>query len=67
MLSADDINDVNQQRDANGLSVAYKAMIRTGMALKVTGRCGESKLFPRLQQMIAKYRSHFDGRVVVHS
>lgn len=63
-LAADAVRDVNAQRDENGLSFAYKAMIRTGMALNVTGRWEEAQLFPRLQQIIAKHRKHFDGEPV---
>lgn len=66
-LSLDAVNELNRQRNDNRLSFAYKAMVPTGMALNVTGRWEESQLFPRFQQIFAKYRSHFDGEIVPRS
>ena len=52
--------DFNNQRDKNGLSYAWKAMIRTGMALNLTG-LWEKQLFTELQGIIAKHQINFDG------
>lgn len=61
------VRDVNAQRDEDGLSYARKAMIRTGMALNINGRWEETQLFPRLQQIIATHRNHFNGEPVMES
>lgn len=61
-LAAQAVRDVNMQKDENGLTYARKAMIRTGLALNVNGIWEESQLFPKLQEIIKKHRSHFEGQ-----
>ena len=40
-------------------------MIRTGLAANINGQWEERQLFPKLQEIIVKYRTHFDGAPVV--
>ena len=63
-LAAAAVCDVNQQRDGEGMSFATKTMIRTGMALNTRGRWEVCPLFPKLQNIVSKYRNHFDVEAV---
>lgn len=60
-LAADSVRQVNNQRDAEGISYARKAMIITGMALNTNGQWEESQLTPALQNIINKHRGEFDN------
>lgn len=59
-LAADAVNDVNKQRDADGLSFARKAMIMCGLALNTSGVWEERQLKPELQNIINKHRHEFE-------
>uniref|UniRef100_M4B587 Uncharacterized protein n=1 Tax=Hyaloperonospora arabidopsidis (strain Emoy2) TaxID=559515 RepID=M4B587_HYAAE len=52
---------VDEMREAAGLSYARKEMIRCGLSLDVSGRWHKNQLSPELQQIISKYRRHFEG------
>ena len=60
-LASDAINDVNKERDENGLTNARKAMVPCGMALNSTGRWEEEQLKPELQNIVGKYRYEFEN------
>ena len=59
------IQDINRERDREGLTYARKAMIRTGMALNINGLWEEKQLYPKLQEIIRRHRRHFNGEAVV--
>ena len=59
-MAAKAVQKVNEMRDAAGISYARKAMIRCGLSLDVSGRWHEKHLSPELQQIICKYRRHFE-------
>lgn len=63
-LAADSVRAVNAQRDANRLTYARKAMIRTGLSLDVDGVWRVEQLYPELQQIVEKYHEEFNGKVV---
>ena len=58
-LAAAVVRDFNAMRDKHGLRYARKAMIRTGLAANFNGQWKERQLFPKLQEIIVKYRTHF--------
>ena len=60
-LAADAINDVNAQRDENGLTYARKAMILCGLSLNTTGKWEISQLKPELQEIIKAQKMYFDN------
>lgn len=63
-LAAQAVAEVNEQRDALGMSYARKAMIKCGLSKDaVTGKWQESQLFDHLQVIINKHREYFDGKV----
>lgn len=57
-------DQVNRQRDENGITYARKAMIMCGLALNTNGLWEEKQLTPKLQELIRKYRVHFNGEPV---
>lgn len=63
-VASDEVKDVNQQRDGQGINYARKAMIRTGMSLNLNGKSEESQLAEELQVLIAKNRAQFEGQAV---
>ncbi len=63
-MARDCVRAVNGQKDKNGLSYARKAMIQCGLALGVNGIWEVTQLKPELQQIIRKYRNHFEGEAV---
>lgn len=63
-LAVEAVRRVNAQRDKNGISFARKAMIRCGLSLDVTGEWHVGQLTVELQEIVTKYRTHFDGEVV---
>lgn len=60
-LAARCVREVNQQRDEDGVSVARKAMIITGMALNTNGVWEIRQLNPGLQRIIQKHKSVFEA------
>ena len=64
-LAADSIREVNGMKEEEGINYARKIMIRPGMALNLNGQWEERKSFPQLQQIMAKFRNHFDAQPVV--
>ena len=60
-LAARCVRKVNEQRDADGLRYARKAMIITGMALNTNGLWEVSQLTPDLQRIVRKHASVFDA------
>jgi hypothetical protein len=63
-LAAKAVQRVNAMRDANGIGHARKALIRCGLSLDVTGQRHGPQLSLELQQIVGKYRAHFDGEAV---
>lgn len=63
-LAADAVKAVNLQKDKNGMSYARKAMIRCGLSLGIDGTWSVTQLYPHLQEIVKKHRSHFDGEPV---
>ena len=59
-MAAKAVQKVNEMRDVAWISYARKAMIRCGLSLDVSGRWHEKQLSPQLQQIIYKYRRHFE-------
>ena len=53
-------------RGGEGSRYARKAMIRTGLPYKINREWEQAQLFPRLQEIICKYRTHFDGGPIVN-
>ena len=64
-LAAQSVRKVNSMRDRDGLIYARKAMIRCGLSKNLNGLWETNQLFPKLQDIIKKYRSHFEGAPVV--
>jgi hypothetical protein len=63
-LVDDTIEDVNKEVDCNNMSYAKKAKIHCGMALDVDGSWSINKLFPHLQDIVAKHIQYFQGQDV---
>ena len=63
-LAVNCVRDVNRQRTSEGITYARKAMIRCGMSLNLNGKWEEDQLSNELQEIVAKYRNHFDGEPV---
>lgn len=63
-LATNAVREVNLQGDENGISYARKAMIRCGMSLNLNGNWEVPQLFPKLQNIVRKYRNHSDGEPV---
>ena len=63
-LAAQSVRKVNSMRDRDGLTYARKAMIRCGLSKNLNGLWEITQLFPKLQNIIKKYRSHFEGAPV---
>ena len=63
-LAANCVRDVNRQRTSEGITYARKAMIRCGMSLNLNGNWEEDQVSNELQEIVAKYRNHFDGEPV---
>ena len=64
-LTATAVRDVTQQRDGEGFSFARKEMVRTGISLNTSARWEVCQLFPKLQNIVSKYRNHFGGEAVL--
>lgn len=62
-MAAGAVDDVNKQKDNEGISYARKAMLLYGMALNTEGVWKEEQLSLQLQGLVAQYRGHFEGRV----
>jgi hypothetical protein len=60
-LAADSIEDVNRRVDIDNMSYAIKSIIRCGLALGADGTWSVNKLFPQLQQIVAKHQQYFEG------
>lgn len=60
-LSASAVQDVNAQRDKEGLRYARRSMIMTGISLNGNGNWEELHLSQQLQSIVAKHRAHFYG------
>jgi hypothetical protein len=60
-LAADSIEDVNRRVDIDNMSCAIKSIIRCGLALGADGTWSVNKLFPQLQQIVAKHQQYFEG------
>ncbi|EGZ27547.1 hypothetical protein PHYSODRAFT_466960 [Phytophthora sojae] len=63
-LAVDAVRDVNHQKDKNVMSYARKAMIRCGLSLGIDGTWSVAQLYPHLQEIVAKHRTHFEGEPV---
>lgn len=59
--ASDAIRDVSAMRDELNMTYARKAMIRCGFAKQPNGFWKVRNLFPHLQNIVAAYRSNFDG------
>ena len=59
-LAARCVCEVNQQRDADGISFARKAMVITGLALNTNGQWEVQQLTPELQRIVQKHQTVFD-------
>ena len=59
-LAARCVREVNQQRDADGIGFASKAMVITGLALNTNGRWEVQQLTPELQRIVQKHHTVFD-------
>ena len=55
------VPDVNAMRDSDRLRYARKPMICTLISLNINGQWKERQLFPKLLEIVQKYRQHFDG------
>lgn len=64
-MAASVVIDVNAMRDGDGIRYARKAMIRIGLSCYINGELEEAQLFPRLREIIRKYRTHFEGAPIV--
>ena len=64
-LAAAAVSDVSAMRDKDGIRFARKAMIRTGLALNINGQWEGRQLFPKLQEIVNKYRTYSAGAPVV--
>lgn len=60
-LAAKCVREVNQQRDADGISFARKAMIITGLGLNTNGHWEIGQLTPELQRIVRKHQTVFDA------
>ncbi|CDF37950.1 unnamed protein product [Chondrus crispus] len=63
-LAANVVQAVNAVKDANGMTLARKAMIQSGMATNGMGKWEIEQLHPDLAAIAIKYKQHFDGEVV---
>jgi hypothetical protein len=54
-------NLLNRQVDIDNMSYARRSMIRCGLALGRDGTWNVNKLFPQLQQIVAKHQQYFEG------
>ena len=63
-LAAAAVREINAMRDKDCLRFARKAVIRTGLALNINEQWEERQLFPKLQEIVNKYRTHFEGALV---
>ena len=63
-LTADCVEDVNQQLDCDNMTYARKAMIGSGLALDVDGTWNVHQLFPHLQKLVAKHEPYFLGQQI---
>ncbi len=65
-LAAASVRDVNHERTkTSGLTFARKAMVRCGLACGRDGEWSTNQLSYELQEIIAKWPSHFNGEPVV--
>ena len=62
-LAAESVRQLNNERDANGLTYARKAMIGCGLSLSTEGIWKKEQLFQHLQDIVDMYPDHFNGVV----
>jgi hypothetical protein len=60
-LAADCVEEVNKQRDADGITLARKAMILWGLNYGLNGKWEVKQLHAHLQEIVKKYPSEFNG------
>lgn len=67
MLAKKVVHDFNNQRDAEGITSARKAMIKCGMPLNLKGRWKVQQLTPDLSRIAYEQNAHFLGEPVVEA
>lgn len=55
------VEELNQQKDADGKSWAFKAMLQTGHGVCADGKWQKSQLTAKIQNIIEKHPKIFDG------
>ena len=64
LLAKQAVQDVYNQRDADGITYARKAMIRCAISLNLNGRWEVETLKPALRRIFHGRKAHFDGEAV---
>lgn len=63
-LAFSGVRKVGRQRDKDNMLYTRKAKIHFGLARNLNGMWEEKQLFPKLQELMKRYREKFDGRPV---